>query len=229
LAADGHTVVGVDIDPSGLTATGDGIAGAGGSFRSMSVDIVPSGAFGSIVADVESTIGPVEILCNVAGIGVAGTALETSDEDWDRIFALNVTAVFRACRAALPPMLERGGGTIVNVASVAGVVGVPKRAAYCASKAALIGLTRSLAADFAPSGIRVNAICPGTVDTEWIQKILANDPDRERTRAAMAARQLDGRMGSPEEVAEGVAFLVHELGRFMNGAALIMDGGLSAV
>ena len=95
--------------------------------------------------------------------------------------------------------------------------------------AAVIGLSRSIAADYVAHGVRCNAICPGTVETEWIGKILANAPDPEATRAAMAARQLDGQMGRPEEVAEGVAFLVHDRGRFMNGSAMVMDGGLSAV
>jgi NAD(P)-dependent dehydrogenase (short-subunit alcohol dehydrogenase family) len=229
LAADGHAIAGVDIDPAGLAATVEQIQQAGGSGGAFPADIVPPGAFEQIAADVEATLGPVDVLCNVAGVGVAAPLLTTSTDDWDRIFALNVSAIFHACKAVLPGMLTRGGGIIVNIASVAGVVAIRERAAYTASKFAVVGLTRSIAADYAAQGIRCNAICPGTVETEWIGKILANAPDPEATRAAMAARQLDGQMGSPEEVAEGVAFLVHDRGRFMNGAAMVMDGGLSAV
>jgi NAD(P)-dependent dehydrogenase (short-subunit alcohol dehydrogenase family) len=229
LATDGHAIAAVDIDPSGLVATVEQIVATGGTAQAFPADIVPPGAFEQITADVEAGLGPVAVLCNVAGIGVAAPLLTTSTEDWDRIFALNVSAIFHACKAVLPGMLARGEGIIVNIASVAGVVAVRERAAYTASKSAVLGLTRSIAADYAAQGIRCNAICPGTVETEWIGKILANAPDPVAARAAMSARQLDGRMGSPEEVAEGVAFLVHDLGRFMNGAAMVMDGGLSAV
>jgi len=134
------------------------------------------------------------VLVNVAGIGVAATVLETSDEDWNRVLAVNLTGPFLTTRAILPLMLDRGNGVIVNIASVAGQVGVPRRAAYCASKAGLVGLTKAIAVDHAHEGIRSVAICPGTVETEWIGKILANAPDPAATRAAMAARQLDGRM-----------------------------------
>jgi NAD(P)-dependent dehydrogenase (short-subunit alcohol dehydrogenase family) len=126
-------------------------------------------------------------------------------------------------------MLEAGHGLIVNVSSIAGIVGLRNRAAYCASKHGVIGLTRAIAADYADQGIRCNAICPGTVDTEWIGKILADADDPESTRRAMEQRQLDGRMGSPDEVAAGIAFLASADGRFVNGAAFVMDGGMTAV
>jgi NAD(P)-dependent dehydrogenase (short-subunit alcohol dehydrogenase family) len=229
LAADGHAVAGVDLDPEGLAATVEEVVSRGGRAVAVPADVVPEGAFEDVVRRVEAELGPVDVLCNVAGVGVAATLLETSLADWDRLLGVNVTAPFLACKAVLPGMLERGHGIIVNIASVAGVVAVRDRCAYTTSKTAVVGLTRSIAADYASRGIRANAICPGTVETEWIGKILANAEDPEAARAAMAARQLDGRMGSPEEVAEGVAFLVSDGGRFMNGAAMVMDGGLSAV
>jgi NAD(P)-dependent dehydrogenase (short-subunit alcohol dehydrogenase family) len=229
LAADGHAVAGVDLDPEGLAATVEEVVSRGGRAVAVPANVVPEGAFEDVVRRVEAELGPVDVLCNVAGVGVAATLLETSLADWDRLLGVNVTAPFLACKAVLPGMLERGHGIIVNIASVAGVVAVRDRCAYTTSKTAVVGLTRSIAADYASRGIRANAICPGTVETEWIGKILANAEDPEAARAAMAARQLDGRMGSPEEVAEGVAFLVSDGGRFMNGAAMVMDGGLSAV
>jgi NAD(P)-dependent dehydrogenase (short-subunit alcohol dehydrogenase family) len=229
LAAEGHAIAGVDIDPDGLAATIAELTEGGAAALPVAADVTPDDAFDDVIARVEAGLGPIEVLCNVAGVGVAEPLLTTSTADWDRIFALNVRAIFHSCRAVLPGMLERGGGIIVNIASVAGVVAIRDRAAYTASKFAVVGLTKSIAADYAARGIRANAICPGTVETEWIGKILANAPDPAATRAAMAARQLDGQMGTPEEVAEGVAFLVHDRGRFMNGAALVMDGGLSAV
>ncbi len=112
---------------------------------------------------------------------------------------------------------------------MAGIVGVGRRAAYCAAKAGVIGLTRATAVDYAARGIRANAICPGTVHSEWIGKILADAPDPAATLRAMEARQLDGRMGSPEEVAAGIAFLCSPQARFVNGSAFVMDGGMTAV
>ena len=174
-------------------------------------------------------IGVVDALVNDAGIGVAATVVETTTEQWDAMLAVNLTAMFHTTKAVLPAMIERGSGSIVNLASVAGVVGVRNRAGYCATKGGVIAFTRAIAADHAHQGIRANAICPGTVATEWIDKILADAPDPEATRAAMEARQLDGRMGSPEEVAAGIAFLLSDDGRFVNGSAWVMDGGMTAV
>jgi NAD(P)-dependent dehydrogenase (short-subunit alcohol dehydrogenase family) len=116
----------------------------------------------------------------------------------------------------------------VNIASIAGLVGLKRRAAYCASKAAVIGLTRAIAVDYAAVGVRCNAIAPGTVSSPWIEKIIADSPDPESVRAAMAARQLDGVMGTPEEVAGAVSFLFGPSGRFANGSVLVLDGGVTA-
>ena len=185
-------------------------------------------AVGSVTREVAVTIGAPEVLVNVAGIGVAATVLETSDEDWTRVLAVNLTGPFLTTRATLPLMLDRGSGVIVNIASVGGLVGLARRAAYCASKAGLIGLTRAIAVDHAREGIRCVAICPGTVETEWIGKILANAPDPAAAREAMASRQLDGRMGTPDEVAAMVSFVAGPDGRFINGAALVIDGGMTA-
>jgi NAD(P)-dependent dehydrogenase (short-subunit alcohol dehydrogenase family) len=181
------------------------------------------------IAEVFAAIGPVDALVNDAGIGFAATVVDTTTEQWDAMLAVNLTAMFHTTKAVLPAMLERRRGSIVNLASVAGVVGVRNRAGYCATKGGVIAFTRAIAADHAADGIRANAICPGTVDTEWIGKILADSTDAAATRAAMEARQLDGRMGSPEEVAAGIAFLLSDDGRFVNGSAWVMDGGMTAV
>ena len=228
LAREGFDVAMMDLDPVGLAATHDQIKACGGQARSFAVDLCDPLEVGSITREIAVTIGFPEVLVNVAGIGVAATVLETSDEDWNRVLAVNLTGPFLTTRAILPLMLDRGNGVIVNIASVAGQVGVPRRAAYCASKAGLVGLTKAIAVDHAHEGIRSVAICPGTVETEWIGKILANAPDPAATRAAMAARQLDGRMGTPGEIAAMVAFVVGPAGRFINGTALIVDGGMTA-
>lgn len=225
LARAGHRIAAVDVDADRLGRTAAAVAEAGSTATTHAFDIRDDTALTAVLDEV----GTPAVLANIAGVGVAAPLAETSTADWDRIIGINLTAVFTTCRAVIPRMLEAGGGNIVNVGSVAGVVGVANRAAYCASKGGVISLTRSIAADYAGRGIRANAICPGTVASEWIGKILADAPDPEATRKAMEARQLDGRMGTPEEVAAGIAFLVSEDGRFMNGAAFVMDGGMTAV
>jgi len=228
LAADGYSVVALDVDPAGLEATRERVTAAGGTISVHEIDLRD-------VASIEQVIGrlladgPPAVLANVAGIGVAAALADTTPDQWDAVLAVDLTAVFHLCRLVLPAMLDAGGGSIVNVASVAGLVGIGGRAAYCAAKAGVIGLTRATAADYAARGIRANAICPGTVHSEWIGKILADAPDPEATRRAMEARQLDGRMGSPEEVAAGIAFLCSPDARFVNGSAFVMDGGMTAV
>jgi NAD(P)-dependent dehydrogenase (short-subunit alcohol dehydrogenase family) len=228
MAADGYDVAMMDLDAAGLAATGERIKAAGGLARAFAVDLCDPLAVGSISREIAVTIGPPQVLVNVAGIGVAATVLETSDEDWNRVLAVNLTGPFLTTRAILPLMLDRGSGVIVNIASVGGQVGLARRAAYCASKAGLVGLTKAVAVDHARDGIRCVAICPGTVETEWIGKILANAPDPAAAREAMSARQLDGRMGTPQEVAAVVAFVAGPDGRFINGSALVVDGGMTA-
>jgi NAD(P)-dependent dehydrogenase (short-subunit alcohol dehydrogenase family) len=215
LGSDGWDVVAIDVDAERLAHFDDAHV----------LDLRDVGA----IAETFSRIGPVDALVNDAGIGVAGTVLDTTDEQWDAMLAVNLTAMFHTTKAVLPSMIERGAGSIVNLASVAGVVGVRNRAGYCATKGGVIAFTRAVAADHAHQGIRANAICPGTVATEWIGKILADAPDPEATRSAMEQRQLDGRMGTPEEVAAGISVLLSPDGRFVNGSAWVMDGGMTAV
>jgi NAD(P)-dependent dehydrogenase (short-subunit alcohol dehydrogenase family) len=228
LARDGYEIAMMDLDAAGLAATRTQIEQVGGRAHVFPVDVCDPLSVGSVTRKVAVTIGPPQVLVNVAGIGIAATVLETSDEDWDRVLAVNLTGPFLTIRATLPLMLDRGSGVVVNIASVAGQVGLARRAAYCASKAGLVGLTRAVAVDHASEGIRCVAICPGTVETEWIAKIIADAPDPAAVRRSMAQRQLDGRMGSPDEVAAMVAFVAGPDGRFINGAALVLDGGLTA-
>jgi NAD(P)-dependent dehydrogenase (short-subunit alcohol dehydrogenase family) len=228
LARDGYEIAMMDLDAAGLAETRARIQQAGGRAHAFPVDVCDPLSVGSVTRKVAVTIGPPQVLVNVAGIGVAATVLETSDEDWNRVLAVNLTGPFLTIRATLPLMLDRGSGVVVNIASVAGQVGLARRAAYCASKAGLVGLTRAVAVDHAREGIRCVAICPGTVQTEWIAKIIADAPDPAAVRQTMAERQLDGRMGSADEVAAMVAFVASPDGRFINGAALVLDGGLTA-
>ncbi|WP_374446502.1 SDR family oxidoreductase [Stella sp.] len=172
-------------------------------------------------------IGRVDILFNCAGWVAHGAILETSEADWDRSFGLNVRAMYTVIRAFLPAMLAGGGGSIINIASVASSVkGVPNRCAYGASKAAVIGLTKSVAADYMRQGIRCNAICPGTVDTPSLGDRINAFADPVQARKDFIARQPMGRLGRPEEIAHLAVYLASDESSFTTGTAVISDGGM---
>ncbi|MFK0024834.1 SDR family NAD(P)-dependent oxidoreductase [Streptomyces sp. NPDC090798] len=228
LAGDGFAVALLDLDRTGLSRTRSLIEEEKGTAHEVPVDLRrPEDVVAAVDAAV-SGLGSPAVLVNVAGVGVAANVLETTDRDWDQVLGVNLTGPFLVTRAVLPHMISGGAGVIVNIASVGGQVGLARRAAYCASKAGLVGLTRAVAVDHAKDGVRCVAVCPGTVETEWIDKILADAPDPAAARAAMAARQLDARLGTPQEVAALVAFVAGAQGRFINGAALTIDGGMTA-
>jgi NAD(P)-dependent dehydrogenase (short-subunit alcohol dehydrogenase family) len=228
LEYEGYELALMDADGDGLDETCRRVEKLGGTAHALRVDLRDPHEVGSVAREVAVKVGHPDLLVNVAGIGIAATVLETSDEDWDRVIAVNLTGPFYTTRAFLPLMLDRGRGVIINVASVGGQVGLARRAAYCASKAGLVGLTRAVAVDHAKDGIRCVAICPGTVDTEWIAKIVASSADPGAARDLMAARQLDGQLGSADEIAAVIAFVAGPDGRFINGAALVIDGGMTA-
>ncbi|HLK45797.1 MAG TPA: SDR family NAD(P)-dependent oxidoreductase [Acidimicrobiales bacterium] len=165
----------------------------------------------------------VEVLVNAAGIGSTTNAPDTPLEVWEDVFAVNARGTFLCCKHAIPGMRERGGGAIVNVASVAGLVGLKNRAAYSASKGAVIALTRALAVDHVGDRIRVNAVCPGTIDTPWVQRLVTSAGE---SLDALRARQPMGRLGTPEEVADAVLYLA--TAEFVTGSILTIDGGLTA-
>jgi 2-keto-3-deoxy-L-fuconate dehydrogenase len=178
------------------------------------------------VAAVGETVGTLDVLVNCAGYVDVGDLLVTTESGLDLSFDLNVRATIRITRAVLPPMLAAGGGSIVNIASVAGaMIGVPNRLAYCASKGAVVGLTRSIALDYVASGIRCNAICPRTVQSPSLDERLAASGDAATTRAAFIARQPMGRIGTAEEVAQLALFLASDESAYVTGAAIAIDGG----
>lgn len=194
---------------------------------SRRLDVTNGDAIAALAAD----IGHVDVLFNCAGIVHAGTVLDCTDADWDRAFQINVTAMFHTIRAFLPGMLARGGGSIVNMSSVASsVTGVPNRFAYGASKAAVIGLTRSIAADFVARGIRCNAICPGTVDSPSLRARVraqaeASGRPVDEVAAEFAGRQPMGRLGRPDEIAAMAVYLASDESAFTTGTVAIVDGG----
>jgi 2-keto-3-deoxy-L-fuconate dehydrogenase len=221
-AAEGATVIATDLN-------GDKVAElAGPAIRTFALNALDPAAIIAAAAEV----GPVDILFNCAGYVHQGSVLEATEADWDLAFNLNARSHFRTIRAFLPAMLAKGGGSIVNIASVAGTIkGIPNRAVYGASKAAVIGLTKSVAADYVKHGIRCNCICPGTVQSPSLNdRIAANAAAAgsvEAARAAFIARQAMGRLGTPEEMAMMAVYLASDESVFVTGQAMIVDGGIS--
>lgn len=180
------------------------------------------------VNEVIKNIGTINVLFNCAGYVHQGNILECSEEAWAFTLDLNVTSMYHTCKAVLPIMVAAGGGTIVNMSSVASSVkGAPNRFAYGTSKAAVIGLTKAIAADFVTKGIRCNAICPGTVETPSLQERVSAQGDYDTVRAAFIARQPMGRLGTPEEIANAALYLASDESSFMTGQMIVIDGGWS--
>lgn len=178
------------------------------------------------ILDLAAELGPIDVLFNCAGVVHSGTILDCDEAAWAFSTDLNVTAQYRMIRAFLPAMLSAGGGSIVNMASVASSIkGVPGRFAYGATKAAVIGLTKAVAADFVGQGVRCNAICPGTVETPSLNQRLADTGDYEAARQAFTARQPMGRLGKPEELAQLALYLASDESSFTTGQIHIIDGG----
>ncbi len=198
-------------------------------FESRALDVRD----GAAIAALAESIGPVDVLLNCAGFVHAGSVLECKEDDWDFAFDLNVKSMYRTIRTFLPAMLERGGGSIVNLASAASSIkGVPNRFVYGTTKAAVIGLTKSVAADFVTRGIRCNAICPGTVASPSLAARIAEQAQAQgksvaEVEAAFVARQPMGRIGRPEEIAALAAYLASDEAAFTTGQIHLIDGGWS--
>ena len=218
-AREGADVLATDIDAEGLATL------AGSGLRTLRLDVLDPVAINALVG----AEGAFDVLVNAAGMVPNGSILDCDDEAWARAFALNVTSMHRMSRAVLPGMLAAGGGSIVNIGSVASSLkAVPNRYAYSASKAAVIGLTKAIAADFITQGIRCNVICPGTVDTPSLAGRLASAEDPAAARAAFIARQPMGRFGTAEEIASLAVYLASTESAFTTGAVHIIDGGWNA-
>ena len=215
-ATEGATVLATDINADLLA----GVAGC----RTRRLDVRDPAE----VAAAISEAGPIDILFNCAGYVHSGTILECDESTWDFSVDINVTSMYRLIRAALPGMLERGRGSIVNMSSVAGSIkGVPNRFVYGVTKAAVIGLTKSIAADFVAKGIRCNAICPGTVDTPSLHERLKATGDYASAWAAFTARQPMGRLGQAAEIASLALYLASDESAFVTGQSHVIDGGWS--
>ena len=179
-------------------------------------------------AQAAQTVGALDILANVAGIGHVGTLLTTGSADLDKLYAVNVRGVFNCCKAFAPAMIERKTGSVINMASIGGIVAVRERLAYTTTKFAVVGLTKALALDHSRTGVRFNCICPGRVETPFVLARLKEYPDPEAAYRDMASTQLNGRMAKPEEVAAAALYLAADESAMVTGSSLMIDGGWSA-
>jgi len=215
-AREGATVIATDINTKALAELEN--------IQSRLLDVTDKNA----IHDLAQELSPVDVLFNCAGFVHNGTVLECEAEDWDFSFAINVHSMYHTIRAFLPGMLTAGKGSIINVASVASsIMGVPNRCVYGVTKAAVIGLTKSVAADYVQHGIRCNAICPGTVQSPSLDQRLAATGDYERAKQEFIARQPMGRIGTPEEIAELALYLASDASAYTTGQCHVIDGGWS--
>jgi 2-keto-3-deoxy-L-fuconate dehydrogenase len=194
------------------------------SLDAIRVDVTDAAGVDAAVADAVGRLGGLDVLVNNAGIGAAGTVEDNSDEEWHRVFDVNVVGMVRVSRACLPALRESSRAAIVNTCSVAATAGLPQRALYSASKGAVLALTMAMAADHVSEGIRVNCVNPGTADTPWVGRLLDAADDPEAERAALNARQPMGRLVSAREVAEAIAYLATATAA--TGTAVFVDGGM---
>jgi len=217
-AREGAQVVAIDIDTGGLAS----LAAEHAGISTERVDVTDSSAIERLC----NRRPRLDVFVNAVGWVHNGTILDCSEADWSRSVDINLTSMYRVARACLPGMLAAGGGSIVNIASVASSVrGVPNRFAYSVTKAGVIGLTKSVAADFVTRGVRCNAICPGTIDTPSLEQRLRDTGDEAKARAAFIARQPMGRLGTAAEVAALAVYLASDESAFTTGAVHVIDGG----
>jgi NAD(P)-dependent dehydrogenase (short-subunit alcohol dehydrogenase family) len=215
LHAEGATVVLADRVGGRVRALAEKL---GGDATPLELDVRDEAA-------VAAAAKQLDLLANVAGIGSTTNAPETPLEVWEDVFAVNARGTFLCCKHAIPGMVAAGGGAIVNMASVAALVGLKNRAAYSASKGAVVALTRALAIDHVADGVRVNAVCPGTVDSPWVRRLV---DEVGESLDALRDRQPMRRLGTPAEIADAVLYLLSDQAAFVTGTALVIDGGLSA-
>ena len=213
-------------DRDGVAAqiTLESIRSAGGRAASKEMDVSD---FGSVMAAAH-TMPNFDVLVNNAGLGHVGNLLETGAADLDRLYAVNVRGPLNVCKVFVPAMLQRGSGSVINMASIGGVVAVRDRLAYTITKHAVVGLTKSLALDHSHTGVRFNAICPGRVETPFVKARVAEYPDPAKAYREMASSQLNGRMAQPEEIAAAALYLAADESAMVTGSTLLIDGGWSA-
>ena len=222
---EGAAVAIADLSLEKAEATAAEIVAAGGKAVALTGDVSKDDDARRLVAATEERLGVLDVPVNNAGIGTSGTVLTTDEATWDRLITVNLKSVFLMSRAALERMVPRRRGAIVNAGSIAGLRGIPDRAAYVTTKFGVVGLTKAMAIDHVKDGIRINCVCPGTTDTPWISERLVEAPDPKAAMATLVSRQPMGRLGSAEEMAAAYLFLASDESSFTTGTALVVDGG----
>ena len=223
-AAEGARVLVADIRLHKAEQTVADAQDAGGEASSVAVDVADEGSVAAMIDTCIDRYGGIDVLFNNAGTLRPGSAVELSVEDWDFVMGVNVRSVFLGAKFAVPHMEAKGGGSIINTASISGLHGDGGAVVYAASKGAVINLTRALSTDHAPQGVRVNAICPGTIETPPVQRMMADPNALELNKRAHAL----GRLGRPEEIANAALWLASDESSFVSGEAIVVDGGLRA-
>jgi NAD(P)-dependent dehydrogenase (short-subunit alcohol dehydrogenase family) len=224
---EGAKVTVLDRDKAAGEETVALILAAGGDAAFSMADVSKSSDLQKAVETTVERYGKLNVLVNNAAIQVLAKLVDTSEEDWDRVHSVNLKGVFLGCKFAIPAMLQAGGGTIVNMASVLGFVGDPDLAAYCAAKGGVIALTRVAALTYGPQGIRVNCICPGDVETPLVQDYFEKDADPKALREMVYSKYALRRIAAPEEIAKAALFLASEESSFVTGSTMVVDGALT--
>lgn len=201
------------------------IRAAGGEAQFFAADVTSDAAVAGMVAEVLQAFGDLSVVVNNAGLSKAGTVVDTTAAEWESLWQVNVGSAFLVSHHAMPHLLRRGAGCVINVSSEAGLKGLKDRAAYCAAKAAIVGLTKAMAVDHSPAGVRVNCVCPGTVETPMISRMIASHAEPEGLKDAFLQRRLTPYLGTPEDVAEAALYLALPHNRYVTGAVLSVDGG----
>jgi NAD(P)-dependent dehydrogenase (short-subunit alcohol dehydrogenase family) len=225
LAAEGANVLVSDVDEVAAKAV---VREIGGEALVGKADVTNSEEVEALVGAAVDEWDGLDVMVNNAGVGVAGTVTNTSEEDYERVLDVCLRGTFLGMKHAIPAISGSGGGSVVNLSSVAALVGIPDRAVYSAAKGAILAITRAAAIDHVEEGVRVNCIAPGTVDTPWIGRITAGYEDSEKARQNMQARQPHGRFVTPEEIAAMAAYLASDESASVIGACMIVDGGVTA-
>ncbi|MGH9370890.1 MAG: SDR family NAD(P)-dependent oxidoreductase [Vicinamibacterales bacterium] len=227
LAGAGATVYVADRDEANGRRVTNAIREQQSRAEFIALDVTREDDCARVADAVAATHGALDVLVNNAGVGHVGTVVTTAGEDLDRLYAVNVRGVFNATKAFITQMLARRTGVIINMASIGGVLGIRDRLAYCTTKSAIVGLTKSMAMDHATDGIRINCVCPGRVQTPFVTARLREYPDPEAALREMSSSQAIGRMGTPDEIAAAVLYLASDEAAFVTGTALLIDGGWS--
>ena len=226
-AHEGASIVAVDVDARGLDALTAEIASSGGQAKAVVADVSQSTDVDAAVSSAISWFGRIDILFNNAGLVPSGKLHETTEADWDKSMAVGVKSVYLFSRRVVTILQKQGGGVILNMSSAVALRSLPNRAAYAATKGAILALTRAMALDYVKDNIRVNCLCPGTIDTPSLRERLKAQGDAETVRKQFEARQPMGRLGTAEEIASGALYLVSDDASFVTGVAFSIDGGLS--